>query len=143
MPFCPPSQLLWPLMLKWMLVFEEPNDGSLWLCKACPRSWFDAGETISVEGAPVPSMNVRISFNLSTTKSDGHGTISADVAFQSDGKPAAPLPPVSLVLRAPTGWTLSSVAVAGRQWKNYSGETVHLPANQSRAAVVASYAAHG
>lgn len=37
--YCVPSQLVVPLMVKWMLVLEEPDADVLWLCKATPRRW--------------------------------------------------------------------------------------------------------
>ena len=47
-----PSQSIVPLHVKWMLVWEDPvQRGAVVLCKATPRSWLGAGETISVSGA--------------------------------------------------------------------------------------------
>ncbi|NUQ65256.1 MAG: hypothetical protein HUU20_22545 [Pirellulales bacterium] len=48
--YCVPSQLTIPLMTRWMLVVEEPNDDALWLCRAAPRAWFGSG--LSVRAAP-------------------------------------------------------------------------------------------
>ena len=36
-PYCSPAQLVVPLLVRWMLAFEEPNSEVLWLGKACPR----------------------------------------------------------------------------------------------------------
>src|SRR5262249_25070828 len=38
-PYCVPAQLCVPLLVRWMLAFEEPNSDTLWLCKAAPREW--------------------------------------------------------------------------------------------------------
>ena len=55
-------------------------------CKACPRSWFEGGETISVVAAPIPSVSTgRISFNITShlgaAVGSGSNEIVADVAF--------------------------------------------------------------
>jgi len=89
--YTPPSQVVVPLHVKWMLVFVDPMDGSVALCKTTPRSWLQAGESIRVKGAPIPGK--RLSFNItshlesssssgsSTSSSSGAGaaTISASV----------------------------------------------------------------
>lgn len=50
--YCPPAQMTIPTITKWMLVFEDPMDEVLWLCKATPREWLADGEQISVQDAP-------------------------------------------------------------------------------------------
>jgi len=37
--YCVPAQLTAPFMLRWMLVWEERDEDTLWLCRAIPRSW--------------------------------------------------------------------------------------------------------
>ena len=58
--YCVPSQLVVPIMLKWMLVFEDPVQNALWLCKAIPIAWFYRG--ISVK--EVPTRWGKVSFSL-------------------------------------------------------------------------------
>jgi hypothetical protein len=41
-----------PLLVRWMLVYEEPDSNTLWLCKAVPKRWFAPGQTIRVRNAP-------------------------------------------------------------------------------------------
>ena len=50
--FVPPAQMTIPTITKWMLVFEDPMNDTLWLCKATPREWLADDEHISVKGAP-------------------------------------------------------------------------------------------
>jgi hypothetical protein len=50
--YCVPAQLTMPLLVRWMLVYEEPDGETLWLCKAAPKRWFAPGQTIRVRNAP-------------------------------------------------------------------------------------------
>ncbi|HUT24090.1 MAG TPA: hypothetical protein VM492_07100 [Sumerlaeia bacterium] len=50
--FCVPAQLVVAQMVRWMLVFEEPDSDVLWLCRAVPRRWLRPGNTIAVRRAP-------------------------------------------------------------------------------------------
>lgn len=50
--YCVPAQLTIPLLVRWMLVFEERDSDTLWLCKAVPRRWFAPGQHFSVRNAP-------------------------------------------------------------------------------------------
>ena len=51
-PYAAPPVLTTALNLRWMLLFEDPVDRSLWFGKAVPRQWWIAGETIGLEDAP-------------------------------------------------------------------------------------------
>ncbi len=52
--YCSSSQGLVPLMLKWMLVFEDFFTGSVWIGKAVPREWMKEGlNQLSVANASV------------------------------------------------------------------------------------------
>ena len=50
--YCVPAQLVTAQMVRWMLVFEEPDSDTLWLCRATPRRWLQPGRTIAVRRAP-------------------------------------------------------------------------------------------
>lgn len=41
--YCVPSQLVVPLLLRWMLVWEGWDEEGLWLARAAPRRWFASG----------------------------------------------------------------------------------------------------
>jgi len=50
--YCVPAQLTVPLLVRWMLVYEERDSDTLWLCKAVPRRWFAPGRHFRVRNAP-------------------------------------------------------------------------------------------
>ncbi len=50
--YCVPEQLTIPLLVRWMLVYEERDRDVLWLCKAAPRRWCAPGQHFSVRNAP-------------------------------------------------------------------------------------------
>jgi hypothetical protein len=50
--YCVPAQLTMPLLVRWMLVYEERDAETLWLCKAAPRRWFAPGQTVRVRNTP-------------------------------------------------------------------------------------------
>ena len=41
--YCVPSQVVIPIMLKWMMIFEDYDRSELWLARAVPLSWFKEG----------------------------------------------------------------------------------------------------
>jgi len=47
--YCVPAQLTAPLMTRWMLVWEDRDEDTLWLCRAVPRAWLT--RPISFSGA--------------------------------------------------------------------------------------------
>ncbi len=121
-------------MTRWMLVFEDPASGAVWLAKGTPRSWLEDGQTISVANAPV--RGGRISFSLRSRLRDGRIEAAVELLPQ-------PLPgPVRLRLRAPTGHRIRSVTLGGMAWTDFDadGETVTLPAAATgRLAMTVSY----
>jgi len=118
-----------PLHTKWMLVWEDPQDASLTLCKATPRAWLAHGNTIGVENAPI--RGGRISFNITSNVGDGTapfvtGTFTATSARVAGGKGT----PITLRLRVPLGLELLSASINGDPWSAIDvkqGE-IHLPA---------------
>ena len=50
--FCIPAQQTIPLLLRWMLVFEDPDGDRLSFGRALPRAWLAAGKPIGIEQAP-------------------------------------------------------------------------------------------
>ena len=61
-PFCAPAGVVAPLYLKWMLVFEEPAQHTLWLGKATPRPWLTQGGKIAVANASTAYGRVSFSY---------------------------------------------------------------------------------
>jgi hypothetical protein len=50
--FCIPAQQTIPLLVRWMLVFEDPDASRLYFGRGLPRGWLAAGKPIGIEGAP-------------------------------------------------------------------------------------------
>jgi hypothetical protein len=50
--FCIPAQQTIPLLVRWMLVFEDSDDDVLHFGRALPRDWVGAGKKIAIEDAP-------------------------------------------------------------------------------------------
>jgi hypothetical protein len=119
--YCVPAQLVVPLMVRWMLVFEEPLSQTLWLCKATPRSWLEEGKTVAVSHAPTrwgPA-----SFSLQSHLQQGWIEVKLEL-------PENPAPQETrLRLRAPEGKVIRSVTLAGRPWTRFDpqAETITLP----------------
>jgi hypothetical protein len=62
-----PAQVAVALLVRWMLVFEQPRHDELWLLRAVPRSWFAIGEQVVVQDAPTRWGRVSVSAIASTT----------------------------------------------------------------------------
>ena len=50
--FCIPAQQTIPLLVRWMLVFEEFDEAYLHFGRAIPRDWIATGKPIEIVGAP-------------------------------------------------------------------------------------------
>ena len=50
--FCIPAQQTIPLLVRWMLVFEDSDEDTLYFGRAIPRVWIASGKPISIERAP-------------------------------------------------------------------------------------------
>jgi len=121
-PYCVPAQLVEPLMVRWMLVFEEPLEDTLWLCKATPQAWLEDGKTIAVTNAPTRwcAVSFRIQSHLEQNR------IEAKLEFSAKARPLQ----TKLRLRGPQGKTIYSVTLNGKPWSAFNPEeqTITLPA---------------
>lgn len=115
-PYCVPAQLAVPLLLRWMLVFEEPFAETLWLCKATPREWLQDGKEISVTDASTRWGNV--SFRIRRTAAQV--TVIAEVPRGAR---------TVLRLRLPLGRQIKAAIVNETEWSHIDldGETIELP----------------
>lgn len=75
--FCPPAQMTIPTVTKWMLVFEEPLNGELWLCKTTPKKWLSDGEGIVVKDAP--TRFGKVSMELESHINNGYVNVLVDI----------------------------------------------------------------
>ncbi len=100
--YCIPSQLTIPLMTRWALVFEQPDDDILWLCRASPRAWFDRG--LSVSSAPTRWGPV----SLRIAPSDDDASFDARVTFSGQRYPT-----VRLRIRHPRAFRIATCNAGG------------------------------
>jgi hypothetical protein len=133
-PYCTPAQLVAPLALKWLLVFEDPERDTLWLAKAAPREWFGEGKRFAVRNAP--TRFGRVSYEA-VSQWEKH-RLAVTVELPAEGLRAE----LRVRLRAPGSRPVRSVTVNNRPWRQFdaAGEYVVLPAGlggQQR--ILASY----
>jgi hypothetical protein len=102
--FCMPAQLTIPLLLRWMLVFEDSAGQSLYLGRALPRLWLASGGPMGITAAP--TRWGRAGFQLQAAKD---GTICGSVNLPDRDTPAA----VWLSLRVPAGKRLIEATLDG------------------------------
>ena len=108
--FCMPAQLTIPLLLRWMLVFDDSAGETLYLARAVPRAWIEGPQPIGISEAP--TRWGRTGFQLRRT---GEGVIEGSVTL-----PDRAVPPTWLSLRVPAGKTLTAVQVNGvdAEWQD-------------------------
>eukprot|EP01043_Picozoa_sp_COSAG02_P108137 COSAG02_NODE_44160_length_368_cov_1.148699_1_plen_122_part_11 len=104
--------------MKWMLVFEDPRNRTLWLARAVPRVWLKSGKRVAVQDSP--TRYGRISYSI---EPQNNGSIHANITLPIEMK----IPPggLKLRLRAPGQKKLSSATVGGTPWLiNATEETI-------------------
>jgi len=113
-PYCAPAQMTVPLLLRWMLVCEDPATNTLWLAKATPRQWLQAGQTIAVTNAP--TRWGKVSYRLRSQLDSGW------IEAILEPPPMPPGTQARLRLRAPEGRSMRSVLIDGRTWSEFNAE---------------------
>jgi hypothetical protein len=123
-PYCVPAQLSVPMLLRWLLAFEDPNSDTLWLCKAAPREWFEDGQTIAVSA--LPTRWGRIAFQITSHWRDHR--IDAQITFPVCGPRET-----KLRVRSPNQQAIIGVELDGKPWNHFDpvAETITLPAPAS------------
>ena len=104
--FCIPAQQTIPLLVRWMLVFEDPDADRLYFGRALPRAWVAAGKPIAIEQAP--TRWGRVSYRL-----DSHNPnqLAATITMpESNDLPKE----LQVTFRVPEGKALSALTVNGR-----------------------------
>jgi hypothetical protein len=121
-PYCAPAQLSLPLLVRWMLAFEDPRSETLWLCKATPREWLADGETVAASG--IPTRWGKVAFSVHSHLMEGR--IEADL----DLPRAETAPRTILRLRVPGERKIVAVELDGKAWREFDAkeETITLPA---------------
>jgi len=119
--YCVPAQLVVPLMVKWMLVFEEPDADVLWLCKATPRRWLAPGKPptpAEAAGLRRPREGGGIAVRRATTRwglvgftvTPRDDAVEATIELPRAGFPAE----LRLRLRLPEGRRIGRVTINGK-----------------------------
>jgi hypothetical protein len=104
--FCIPAQQTIPLLVRWMLVFEDPDKDRLYFGRAIPRAWIASGKPIAIANAP--TRWGRVDYHLSRR---GAGQLVAAIALPKQGELPVEL---QVSFRVPEGATLTSVMANGR-----------------------------
>jgi hypothetical protein len=104
--FCIPAQQTIPLLVRWMLVFEDADKEELHCGRAIPRDWVAAGKPIAIEKAP--TRYGLVNYRLESRDSD---TLVATVSLAPGGRLPKEL---HVTFRAPAGKTVASITVNGQ-----------------------------
>jgi len=110
------------------MVIDEQEPGMLWLLRGCPRRWFAAGESITVEDAPTVYGRIAIH-----TDSDGR-TIRVDL----DAPVLKPPKGIRLVVRHGERKPIVNVAVNGKPGR-HDGEVVIISQPTGRLLIECTY----
>ena len=112
--YCSPAQLVAPLMLRWLTVFEDPQAELLWLGRAMPQDWLAEGSRVAVRAAP--TRWGRTGFALEARRAVVTGTVDL---------PSAPVE-VRLRLRRPGARPLRAVRIAGKPWTRFDAASATI-----------------
>ncbi|HEY4378756.1 MAG TPA: Tat pathway signal protein [Acidobacteriaceae bacterium] len=129
--FCIPAQQTIPLLVRWMMVFEDSDEDRLHFGRALPREWVATGKPIGIVGAP--TRWGRVDYRL---ESHGPNTITATIVLPPQGDLPKEL---HVSFRAGKGRTLSSATVNGKPAQfggPHSDAVVIVPGIQRRFEVV-------
>lgn len=124
--YCSPAQCVQPMLLRWLLAFEEADDDVLWLGKGLPQDWFAPGQRIDVQR--IPTRWGRVGYTITPARN----AIAANVTL-----PAGMTAEVRLRLRA--GKPIKAATANGVPCKLSDPETIVLPSGTASVRVVATY----
>ena len=133
--FCIPAQQTIPLLVRWMLVFEDSDADTLHVGRAIPRDWVASGKPIGIENAP--TRYGRVTYRLETRET---GVLAASIVLP----PTGALPKeLHVTFRVAKGKKVSGITVNGRPVNSSGadGETAVIqPEGQRRFEVIAHLA---
>jgi len=107
--FCVPAQQTIPIMVKWALVLDDPDEERIYFGKAVPRSWLASGKPVRITQAPTRWGRV----NLDMVFNPGSKRVSATVELARAGSPKE----IHVKLRMPKQTPIRTVTVNGRPAK--------------------------
>ena len=128
--FCIPAQQTIPVLVRWMLVYEEPDEDVLHVGRAVPRTWVGSGKEIRIDGAP--TRWGRVSFSI---RSSGDA-VRARVVLASGAAPAS----LHVRMRVPAGRRLAEITVNGESARlvGKHGNTIVVTPGKQRSFEVAA-----
>ena len=103
--FCIPAQQTVPLLVRWMLVFEDEDEDHLHFGRALPRDWVASGKPIAILGAP--TRWGRVDYRLETS---GANTLVTVINLPAKGALPKEL---HVTFRIPAGRSLTGATVNG------------------------------
>ena len=123
--FCIPAQQTIPLLVRWMLVFEDSDNDILYFGRAIPRAWIASGKTISIKNAPTHWGRVDYSLMMRGEH------LVATIAFAERGELPKEL---QASFRVPTGKTLGRITANGQSIQNGGkhNDSAVIPTNGQR-----------
>ena len=95
-----------PLLVRWMLVFEDPDADRLYLGRALPQKWVASGKPIAVDQAP--TRWGRVDYRLEPR---GDNELIATIALPDNGEAPKEL---QTSFRVPVGQSLTGLSVNSR-----------------------------
>jgi hypothetical protein len=104
--FCIPAQQTIPLLVRWMLVFEDPDADRLYCGRALPRKWVGSGKPIGIQQAP--TRWGRVDYHLVQHASN---QLVATIDLPRQGKIPGEL---QVTFRVPAGRSIQGFTVNGR-----------------------------
>lgn len=120
-----------PTYLKWALLYEEPDNRTVWLAKALPRDWLAIGVP-AVKVGRATSRYGRVSFSMQAGHAEGSYVVNANVSLPTSYSSAPPPGGLRLRLRAPLqhAGKMKTVTVGGKVWTAFDAkaETVDFTA---------------
>jgi hypothetical protein len=121
-PYCVPAQLSVPLLVRWMLAFEDPNQEMLFFCRGTPREWLADGQRISAK--QIPTRWGRVGVELGSHLRVGY--INAVLNL-----PPGTTHQTQLKLRVPEPFKIVRVTVNDTSWTHFDPdeETITLPSS--------------
>lgn len=115
------SQMIAPLMTRWLVAFEDTETEILWLGKAMPQAWLADSKLVFIDD--IATRWGRVSFATDSRITKEH-RIAAKVVFPSAGIA------VATRLRLRTGQPIRGVTLNDKSWKTFDAAsgTITLPA---------------
>jgi hypothetical protein len=104
--FCVPAQQTIPILVKWALVLDDPDEERIYFAKAVPRVWLASGKPIRISQAPTRWGRA----SLDMIYRPAAKTVSATVELARAGSPRE----IQVKLRMPKQTPVRTVTVNGR-----------------------------